>query len=41
MNLARSPARRWWIGTAIAATVVLTCIGLLSAFGVLGKIIIG
>jgi hypothetical protein len=41
MNLAPSPARRWWIGTGIAAVAVLTCIGLLSAFGIIGKIIIG
>jgi len=41
INLRPSPARRWWIGTAIAAIVVLTCIGLLAGFGVIGKIIIG
>jgi hypothetical protein len=33
--------RRRWIGTAVAATLVLTTIGLLSAFGVIGKVIIG
>lgn len=41
INLRPSPARRWWIGTAIAAIAVLTCIGLLAAFGVIGKIIVG
>ena len=33
--------RRWWIGSAIAATLVLTVLGLLSAIGVIGKVIIG
>jgi hypothetical protein len=33
--------RRWWIGSAIAATLVLTVLGLLSATGVIGKVIIG
>jgi hypothetical protein len=32
--------RRWWVGSAIAATSVLTVIGLLSATGVIGKVII-
>lgn len=40
INLGRSSARRWWIGTAFAAIVVLTCFGLLAGFGVIGKIII-
>ena len=40
INLGRSAARRWWIGTAFAAIVVLTCFGLLAGFGVIGKIII-
>ena len=39
--LARSPSRRWWTGTALAAIAVLTLIGLLSVFGVIGKVIIG
>jgi hypothetical protein len=33
--------RRWWVGSAITATSVLTVIGLLSATGVIGKVIIG
>jgi hypothetical protein len=41
MNLARSPARRWWIGTGFAAIAILTCVGLLTTFGVIGKTIIG
>lgn len=32
---------RWWLGSAIAATLVATAVGLLSAFGVIGKAIIG
>jgi hypothetical protein len=35
-----SPARRRWTGTALAATGVLTVIGLVTAFGVLGRVII-
>jgi hypothetical protein len=41
MNLRPSPARRWWLGTAVAAVLVLTGIGLLSGFGLIGKFIIG
>jgi hypothetical protein len=37
----RSPRRRWWITSALAAVVLLTAVGLLSATGVLGKVIIG
>lgn len=32
---------RWWFGSAAAATLVATVIGLLSAFGVIGKAVIG
>jgi hypothetical protein len=32
--------RRWWIGTILAATAVLTVVGLLSATGVIGELII-
>jgi hypothetical protein len=41
IGLGRSPGRRWWTGTALAAVAVLTSVGLLSAFGVIGKVIIG
>lgn len=40
MNLRSSRTRRWWIGTALAAVAVMSAIGLLTAFGALGKIII-
>ncbi len=36
-----APRRWWWIGSALAATAVLTVVGLLSAFGVIGKWIVG
>jgi hypothetical protein len=36
-----SPRRWWWIGSALAATAALTTIGLLSAFGVIGRWIVG
>lgn len=39
--LSTSSRRWWWIGTALAATAILTSIGLLSAFGVIEKVIIG
>lgn len=39
--LSHSPARLWWIGSALAAVVLLTAVGLLSAFGVIGQMIIG
>ena len=33
---------RWrWIGSALAAIVILATVGLLSAFGVIGQFIIG
>lgn len=41
MSLGRSRARRWWVGTAVVAVAVLISIGLLTAFGAAGKIIIG
>ena len=40
MVLGPSPARRWWAGTAIAATAALTATGLLSALHVIGRIVI-
>lgn len=36
-----SPRRLWWVGSALAATAAATATGLLSAFGVIGKVIIG
>jgi hypothetical protein len=39
MSLGRSPARRRWTGTALAAVAVLPAVGLLSAFGVIGRFI--
>ncbi len=36
-----SPRRLWWIGSAVAATAALTAMALMSAFGVIGQMIIG
>jgi hypothetical protein len=41
MGLSSLRGRRWWLGTAYAAVGVLTAVGLLAAFGVVGKTIIG
>jgi hypothetical protein len=38
--LGPSPARRWWGGTAIAATATLTATGLLSTLHFIGRIVI-
>jgi hypothetical protein len=40
-GLSRSRHRMVWISSALAATIVLTVVGLLSAFGVIGDVIIG
>jgi hypothetical protein len=40
-GLRESSRRRWWIGSAAVATFAATVIGLLSAFGVIGRMIIG
>jgi len=40
-SLSESPRRRWWISSVIAATILSTVIGVLSAFGVIGRVIIG
>jgi len=40
-DLRESPRRRWWIGSAIAATIASTIVGFLSAFGAIGRVIIG
>jgi hypothetical protein len=39
--LQASPRRRWWIGSALAAVAAATTIGLLRAFGVMAKAIVG
>jgi hypothetical protein len=39
--LGPSRARRWWAWTALAATAALTLTGLFTAFGVLGRTVIG
>ena len=39
--LSASPRRRWWVMSALAAIIALTVIGLLSAFGFIGRLIIG
>ena len=39
ISLGRSRARRWWAGTALAAVAVLTAVGMLSAFGVIGRFV--
>ncbi|HEY7144872.1 MAG TPA: hypothetical protein VH637_11535 [Streptosporangiaceae bacterium] len=41
LRLGPGPARRKWTGTALAAIAALTAAGLLSAFGVIGRLIIG
>jgi len=40
-DLRESPRRRWWIGSVITATIASTVVGLLSAFGAIGRVIIG
>src|SRR3954449_5589169 len=40
-GLRSSPLRRWWIVSAVFAIVALTIMGLLSAFGITGRLIIG
>jgi hypothetical protein len=35
------PRRGWWIGSAVAATLISTIAGVASAFGVIGKLVIG
>lgn len=36
-----SPRRRWWVVSALAASAAATAVGLLSAFGVIGRVIVG
>ena len=40
-GLKRSPRRPLWVGSALIAIAALTVVGLLSAFGVVGKLIVG
>jgi hypothetical protein len=40
IELTGTPARRWWLASAIAAIVALTVIGVLSSAGVIGRFII-
>lgn len=40
IGLDNGTSRRRWVGTAAAATVALTAVGLLSAFGVIGRAIV-
>ena len=39
--LDNAAGRRRWVGTAVVAIAALTAIGLLSAFGVIGRVIVG
>ena len=39
--LHHSPRRGWWVGSVIAVTLVMTGVGLLSAFGVIGRWVVG
>jgi hypothetical protein len=39
--LRASRRRMWWVGSVLAATAVATVIGLLSAFGVIGRAVVG
>jgi hypothetical protein len=41
LGLGRGRRRRWWVASAVAAVVALTAVGLLSATGVIGKVVIG
>lgn len=36
-----SPRRRWWVLSASGAITALTIVGLLSAFGIIGRLIVG
>jgi len=40
-GLRRAPRARWWLASALVAILALTVVGLLSATGVIGKVIIG
>ncbi len=40
-GLSRAARRRWWVVSALIAILALTCVGLLSATGVIGRFIVG
>jgi len=40
-TLRESPRRWWWVNTAAAATVASVTVGVLTAFGVIGRMIVG
>jgi len=41
MVLGPSSARRWWIGSAAITIAVLFVVGMLSAFGIIGRVVVG
>lgn len=41
MELTSTRSRRWWLASGLAGTAALTLLGLLSAAGLIGKIIVG
>ena len=40
-ELRNSPRRWWWIGGALILVAAFTVMGLLSAFGVVGRLVVG
>jgi hypothetical protein len=40
IGLRGSPARRWWAGTALATIGVMTLVGVLTVYGVIGRTVI-
>lgn len=41
LGLGPGRRRRWWVASAVAAVAILTAVGLLSATGVIGKVVVG
>jgi hypothetical protein len=39
--LRESRRRKWWIGSAVAATIAATTVGVLTVFGVIDRVIVG
>jgi hypothetical protein len=33
--------RRWWVGSVVAAVLVALAVGLLSAAGLIGRVVVG